>query len=98
MLEAASPVLRAAEVRVPVFLAYGVQDPRVPIDHGRRMRTALRRANVPHEWMAKANEGHGFINEENRLEFYRELERFIARHMPLGPDFDSPSLEPRPPP
>ncbi len=81
MLEAASPVLRANEINVPVFLAYGVQDPRVPIEHGTRMRTALRRAGVDHEWISKRNEGHGFVNEENRIELYERMERFIARAM-----------------
>ena len=29
----------------------------------------------------KGNEGHGFANEENRLYFYRAVERFLARHL-----------------
>ncbi|MCC5806751.1 MAG: S9 family peptidase [Opitutales bacterium] len=81
MLEAASPVLRANEIKVPVFLAYGVQDPRVPIEHGTRMRTALRRAGVEYEWMSKRNEGHGFVNEENRIELYERIETFIEQTM-----------------
>lgn len=82
MLEAASPVLRADEIQVPVFLAYGVRDPRVPIDHGTRMRTALRRAGVDYEWVSQRNEGHGFVNEENRIDLYERIERFINRAMP----------------
>jgi hypothetical protein len=29
----------------------------------------------------KENEGHGFSNEENRLYFYRTVERFLAKHL-----------------
>jgi dipeptidyl aminopeptidase/acylaminoacyl peptidase len=31
--------------------------------------------------MVKANEGHGFRNEENRFEFYRAMEQFLANHL-----------------
>jgi dipeptidyl aminopeptidase/acylaminoacyl peptidase len=33
------------------------------------------------EYLVKANEGHGFHNEENRLEFYAAMERFLARYL-----------------
>ena len=32
-------------------------------------------------YIVKDNEGHGFANEENRLYFYRAVERFLARHL-----------------
>ena len=31
--------------------------------------------------MVKENEGHGFRNEENRFDFYRAMERFLATHL-----------------
>ncbi|MBP1670190.1 MAG: Dipeptidyl aminopeptidase/acylaminoacyl peptidase, partial [Bacteroidetes bacterium] len=27
------------------------------------------------------NEGHGFRNEENRFDFYRAMEKFLASHI-----------------
>ena len=32
-------------------------------------------------YIVKDNEGHGFANEENRLYFYRAVERFLAKHL-----------------
>jgi dipeptidyl aminopeptidase/acylaminoacyl peptidase len=32
----------------------------------------------------KDNEGHGFYNEENRFDFYRAMESFLARHMGMA--------------
>jgi dipeptidyl aminopeptidase/acylaminoacyl peptidase len=29
----------------------------------------------------KANEGHGFYNEENQFDFYRAMEKFLASHL-----------------
>ena len=42
---------------------------------------ALRKRGVDVEYMVKDNEGHGFQNEENRFEFYRAMERFLAKHL-----------------
>jgi len=32
-------------------------------------------------YIVKANEGHGFSNEENRFEFYRAMEEFLGKHL-----------------
>jgi hypothetical protein len=31
--------------------------------------------------MVKDNEGHGFQNEENRFEFYGQMEAFLNKHI-----------------
>ena len=33
--------------------------------------------------MVKDNEGHGFRNEENRFDFYREMGEFLKKHLGL---------------
>jgi dipeptidyl aminopeptidase/acylaminoacyl peptidase len=81
MLEAHSPVLRAADIRRPVLLAMGSSDRRVPLEHGQAMRDALRKAQRPLEWVVYPDEGHGWAKLENRLDFYRRLERFLAEHL-----------------
>ena len=42
---------------------------------------ALRQGGVDVEYIVKDNEGHGFHNEENRFDFYRRMEVFLARHL-----------------
>ena len=32
-------------------------------------------------WMVKGNEGHGFRNEDNKVELYTELDRFFASYL-----------------
>ncbi len=60
-------------------MAYGGEDCRVPIIHGERMRYALEKLGKPVEWMVKTEEGHGFTQLENRVEFYSRLEAFMKR-------------------
>jgi dipeptidyl aminopeptidase/acylaminoacyl peptidase len=81
-LRRTSPLRRASEITKPVLMAYGGQDFRVPLPHGTEMRDALRKAGkVEVEWVEYEAEGHSFLLEANRLDFYSRFERFLARHL-----------------
>ena len=80
-LRATSPVLQAARIKAPVLLAMGQQDRRVPIEHGTRMRDALRDAGNAPEWILYADEGHGWLTLKNKVDFAQHLEDFLARHL-----------------
>jgi dipeptidyl aminopeptidase/acylaminoacyl peptidase len=81
MLEANSPVLRAADINRPLLLVMGGADRRVPLEHGESMRAALERAGKAVEWKVYHDEGHGWNKFENRVDFYRRLERFLGEHL-----------------
>lgn len=80
-LKAASPVELAGRIRAPVLMAYGVEDRRVPIEHGTRMRDALERAGAKPVWMVAEGEGHGFRDPRNQKMFYEAMERFLGEHL-----------------
>ena len=81
MLEAYSPALNADKIKAPLFIAQSANDPRVVKSESDQMVESLRKrgANVP--YMVKDNEGHVFHNEENRFDFYRAMEQFLAQHL-----------------
>lgn len=81
MLEACSPALHADRIVAPLFIAQGANDPRVNKAESDQMVAALRARGVEVEYMVKEDEGHGFHNQENRFDFYRAMERFLARHL-----------------
>jgi dipeptidyl aminopeptidase/acylaminoacyl peptidase len=81
MLAANSPVRLAARIKAPVLLAYGEADARVPLTHGKRMRDALTAAGNPPAWISYPEEGHGFAKPENRLDFARRVDAFLAKHL-----------------
>lgn len=83
MLSAHSPLQQAARIKAPVLLAYGVQDRRVPIEHGYRMRAALESAGNAPVWLEYDGEGHGWQRLETKLDFWNNVERFLSKH--LGP-------------
>ncbi|WP_088278491.1 prolyl oligopeptidase family serine peptidase [Ideonella sp. A 288] len=82
MLTEVSPLAQAARLKVPLLLVHGAQDRRVPIDHGERLRDALKAAGRPPEWVVYADEGHGFLRVGNRVDFGRRLESFLKQHLP----------------
>jgi len=81
LLTEASPVLHAGNIRAPLLIAQGAQDPRVNVDESNQMVAALKKHGIEVEYIVKDNEGHGFANEENRFEFYEAMERFLEKHL-----------------
>lgn len=81
LLEKFSPVFQAHRTREPVFLAIGTDDFRVPMEHGTRMRSALERYKVPHEWVLYEWEIHGFSKDDHKIDFYARVEKFLAQHL-----------------
>jgi dipeptidyl aminopeptidase/acylaminoacyl peptidase len=81
-LDAVSPLKHADLVRAPVLLVHGERDGRVPIEHGEKMRDALKDAGKPVEWMAVKDAGHGF-DLEDRRRVYETLLAFLDKH--IGP-------------
>ncbi|WP_338846962.1 prolyl oligopeptidase family serine peptidase [Massilia sp. W12] len=57
--KATSPLAHAHKLKLPLILAYGAQDVRVPIVHGTRFYNALKDHNPNVEWIVYKNEGHG---------------------------------------
>lgn len=81
MLASVAPVEHADRIRAPLLLAFGGGDRRVPLVHGERMRKALTAAGRPPEWLLYPDEGHGWFKVENKIDFARRLDAFLARHL-----------------
>ena len=81
LLKAASPIFHIDNIKVPLFVAQGANDPRVKKEHSDQIVEALKKKNIAVDYMVKENEGHGFHNEENRFDFYRAMESFLLQHI-----------------
>jgi dipeptidyl aminopeptidase/acylaminoacyl peptidase len=76
-----SPLSRAHDIRIPLLIAQGANDPRVKQAESEQIVTALVEAGIDHEYMLFPDEGHGFAKPENRIKFYAAAERFLARYL-----------------
>lgn len=84
-LASISPVNFAEKITVPVFLAQGKEDRTVPPVQARRMVDALEKAGHKPQILFFADEGHGFKKARNRTKLFREVELFLAKHLPPQP-------------
>jgi dipeptidyl aminopeptidase/acylaminoacyl peptidase len=81
LYEKVSPVFHADNIKVPVLVAQGANDPRVNKAESDQIVEALKKRGIEVVYMVKDNEGHGFRNEENRFDFYRAMEEFLGKHL-----------------
>ncbi|MHB1912540.1 MAG: alpha/beta hydrolase family protein, partial [Acidimicrobiales bacterium] len=80
-LMARSPISLVDRIRTPLLVVQGANDPRVTKLESDNIVAALRERGVDVGYICKDDEGHGFQNPENRLDLYREMESFLARHL-----------------
>lgn len=69
--EKIAPLNNAANIKVPLFVVQGKNDPRVPFTEAEQMVDAVRKNGVPVWYLLADNEGHGFRRKANAdYEFY----------------------------
>ena len=76
-----SPALHVDEIKNPLFVVQGANDPRVNINEADQIVETLRSKGVEVPYMVKYDEGHGFAKEENRLDLYKAMMGFFAEHL-----------------
>ncbi|MFZ1518404.1 MAG: S9 family peptidase [Ignavibacteriaceae bacterium] len=81
LLRDASPVFHVDNIKAPLLIAQGKNDPRVNKDESDQMVDALKKKGIDVPYMVKDNEGHGFRNEENRFDFYGAMEQFFFKYL-----------------
>lgn len=65
----------------PLLLAYGVVDRTVPIKHGRKFYNAVKKTNDRVEWIEYQEEGHGWYEDRNQIDFWGRVEKFLDRNI-----------------
>ncbi|MFN3005058.1 S9 family peptidase [Mycolicibacterium wolinskyi] len=76
-----SPLSRVQDIRIPMLIAQGENDPRVKRAESEQIVAAMAEHGIDHEYALYENEGHGFAKPENRLDFYHRADRFLAKHL-----------------
>jgi acetyl esterase/lipase len=81
MLRSSSPIHRVADIKVPLLLAHGTLDRRVPIEHAQTFVEAAERAGVKVDVVSYPEEAHGWIDARNHTDFLSRLDVFFARSL-----------------
>jgi dipeptidyl aminopeptidase/acylaminoacyl peptidase len=80
-LEKISPINHVDRIRCPMMVIHGANDPRVPIEEAEQIVAALKKRNVPVEYLRYEDEGHGLVKLKNRLDAYPKMADFLDRHL-----------------
>jgi dipeptidyl aminopeptidase/acylaminoacyl peptidase len=81
MLEKQSPLNSAKNIKAPLLVIQGANDPRVKKAESDQIVVAMRDLGRTVKYMVAPDEGHGFAGRENRLAAYTELEEFLAEYL-----------------
>jgi len=80
-LKSQSPLFKADEIKVPLLIGQGKNDPRVNKAESDQIVAAMRKNNKPVEYYVFPDEGHGFARPENRMAFNAVSEEFLAKYL-----------------
>lgn len=80
-LKSRSPLFKVDQIEIPMLIAQGANDPRVPKAESEQIVEALKEKGIDYEYMLFPDEGHGFAKPENRLKFYTSAEKFLSKYL-----------------
>ena len=81
LIKAMSPVFHSENINIPVFIAQGGKDSWSAVNETNQFVQKLRKRDIPITYMLREEEGRYFRNEENRIQFYRELGVFFEKYL-----------------
>jgi dipeptidyl aminopeptidase/acylaminoacyl peptidase len=76
-----SPLFHGGNVKNPVMVLQGSNDPRVLQVESDEMVEAIKAAGVPVEYVIFPDEGHGFVKKENEIKAYSQILEFLNKYL-----------------
>ncbi len=80
-LIARSPLFHCEQIRCPLLVVHGANDPRVKQHESDQIVCALRDKGKAVEYLVAPDEGHGFRAPNNRKAMAVAMEMFLAKHL-----------------
>lgn len=81
LLRDLSPIHRVDQIKAPLMVVQGANDPRVPQIESDQMVASLRERGQPVEYLLFEDEGHGVVKIPNRIRAYPAIAAFLQRHL-----------------
>jgi dipeptidyl aminopeptidase/acylaminoacyl peptidase len=75
----ASPMSHIDEIRAPLFIQHGRNDPRVPVSESEHIHAVLTQKGIPSELLVFEDEGHTVSKLSNRIELFTRAVAFLDR-------------------
>jgi len=79
LLHDRSPLFRADDIKRPLLIGQGANDPRVNKAESDQIVKAMEAKNIPVTYVLFPDEGHGFARPENSIAFNAVAEQFLGK-------------------
>jgi dipeptidyl aminopeptidase/acylaminoacyl peptidase len=89
VLNAQSPLFKADQIKAPLLIGQGANDPRVNKAESDQIVAAMRKNDKDVQYYVFPDEGHGFARPTNNMAFMAAAENFLAKY--LGGRAEAPS-------
>ena len=76
-----SPLLHASNIKKPLMVLQGANDPRVLKIESDEVVAAVKKNSVPVEYVVFPDEGHGFLKKENEIKGYGQILTFLDKYL-----------------
>jgi len=76
-----SPLFHAENIKNPIMVLQGANDPRVLQVESDEIVAAVKNNNIPVEYIIFPDEGHGFVKKENEINGYGKILEFLDRYL-----------------
>lgn len=80
-LKERSPIYKVDQIKSPLLIGQGKNDPRVKQAESDQIYDAMKKAGLPVQYVIYEDEGHGFQRPDNRLHFFAVTEKFLYEHL-----------------
>jgi dipeptidyl aminopeptidase/acylaminoacyl peptidase len=94
MLNEVSPLLHADQIRKPLLVLQGKNDPRVLERESAEIVAAVKKKGIPVEYVVFPDEGHGFQKRKNEIAAAAKILEFLDRHLRGNASGAGPSRSP----
>jgi dipeptidyl aminopeptidase/acylaminoacyl peptidase len=82
LYEDRSPINFVDQIKAPLYLLAGGNDPRCPKTEAQQVVDAIKKRGGVVEYKVYENEGHGFARVENQIDAYKRVADFLKAHVP----------------
>ena len=79
LIRNASPLFKANQIKKPLLIGQGANDPRVNKAESEQIVEAIEKNGGAVTYVIYSDEGHGFARPENRIDFNARAETFLAQ-------------------
>jgi dipeptidyl aminopeptidase/acylaminoacyl peptidase len=82
LYEDRSPINFVDQIKAPLYLLAGGNDPRCPKTEAQQVVDAVKKRGGVVEYKVYESEGHGFAKVENQIDAYKRVADFLKAHVP----------------